>query len=78
MPSLENRKVYAVGRSLVVTLPRGWLAYFNIKAGDQVKIVADQDLVISPPQGEESASQCLRCKLFVSNDSAVRARHDKS
>ena len=78
MPSLEYRKVYPVGRSLVLTLPRGWLAFFNIKAGDQVKIVADQDPVISPPQGEESAPQCLRCQLLVSNDSAVRARHDKS
>ncbi len=78
MPSLENRKVYAVGRSLVVTLPRGWLAYFNIKAGDRVKIVADQDLVISPPQGEESAPQCLRCQLPVSDVSGVRAHHGKS
>ena len=78
MPSLEYQKVYPVGRSLVLTLPRGWLAFFNIKAGDQVKIVADQDLVISPPQGEESAPQCLRCQLLVSNDSAVRARHGKS
>ncbi len=77
MPSLEYRKVYPVGRSLVLTLPRGWLAFFNIKAGDQVKIVADQDLVISPPQGEESAPQC-RCQLLVSNDSAVRARQGKS
>ncbi len=78
MPSLEYRKVYPVGSSLVITLPRGWLAFFGIKAGDQVKIVTDQDLVISPPQGEESASQCPRCQLPVSDVSGVRAHHGKS
>ncbi len=78
MPSLEYRKIYPIGRSLVLTLPRGWLAFFNIKAGGQVKIVADQDLVISPPQEEKSAPQCLRCQSLVSNDSAVRAPHAKS
>ena len=78
MPSLEYRKVYPVGSSLVITLPRGWLAFFGIKAGDQVKIVTDQDLVISPPQGEESASQCPRCQLPVSDVAVVRARHGKS
>ena len=78
MPSMEYRKVYRLGSSLVVTLPRGWLAFFEIKAGDQVKIVANQDLVISSPQGQESASRCLQCQLPVSDVAVVRARHGKS
>ncbi len=78
MSSLEYRKVYKLGSSLVLTLPRGWLAFFDIKAGDQVKIVANQDLVISPPQGQEPAPQCLRCQLPVSDVSGVRAHHGKS
>ena len=48
MPSLERRKIYAVGGSLVITLPPGWLAYFGIKAGDIVRVIADRELVISP------------------------------
>ena len=48
MPILEKRRVYAAGRSLAITLPKGWLAYFGIKAGDFVQIVADDELVIRP------------------------------
>lgn len=32
MPSLEERKIFKVGKSsLVITLPRGWLTYFGLK-----------------------------------------------
>jgi antitoxin component of MazEF toxin-antitoxin module len=48
MPLLENRKIYAAGRSLAITLPRGWLSYFGLKAGDEVQIVANGELVIRP------------------------------
>jgi antitoxin component of MazEF toxin-antitoxin module len=48
MPSLENRKIYAAGRSLAITLPKGWLSYFGLKAGDEVQIVANGELVIRP------------------------------
>ena len=48
MPSLERRKIYAIGGSLVITLPPGWLAYFGLKAGDEVRVLADRELVISP------------------------------
>ena len=48
MPLLEKRKIYAAGSSLAVTLPKGWLNYFGIKAGDEVEIVANGNLVIRP------------------------------
>lgn len=48
MPLLERRRIYAAGGSLAITLPRGWLAYFGIKAGDEVEIVANGKLVIRP------------------------------
>ena len=43
MPILETRKIYAAGRSLAITLPRGWLAYFGIRAGDTVQIMVAGD-----------------------------------
>ena len=48
MPLLETRRIYAAGRSLAITLPRGWLAYFGPKAGDEVEIVANGKLTINP------------------------------
>jgi antitoxin component of MazEF toxin-antitoxin module len=53
MPLLENRKIYAAGRSLAITLPRGWLRYLGLKAGDEVEIVANGNLVIRPVQKAE-------------------------
>ena len=56
MPILEFRRVYAAGRSLAITLPRGWLDYFGIKAGDEVQIVANGKLVIQPTKAQERNS----------------------
>ena len=55
MPIIEHRRIYAAGHSLAITLPKGWLAYFNIKAGDKVQVVADQVITISPEQSTEDA-----------------------
>jgi len=49
MPSLEERTIYKVGKSsLVITLPRGWLKYFGLAAGDSVELTNDGDLTIRP------------------------------
>ena len=48
MPLLETRRIYATGRSLAITLPRGRLAYVGLKAGDEVEIVANGKLTINP------------------------------
>jgi bifunctional DNA-binding transcriptional regulator/antitoxin component of YhaV-PrlF toxin-antitoxin module len=29
---------------LVVTVPKGWAEYYGLKAGDEVQMVADNDL----------------------------------
>ena len=57
MPLLENRRIYAAGKSLAVTLPKGWLRYFGIKAGDEVEIVANGDLIIHPLQSAEEKAK---------------------
>ena len=48
MPILERRRIYAAGHSLAITLPKNWLAYFDLKAGDMVQIIANGEIIISP------------------------------
>jgi phosphate uptake regulator len=49
MPIFEERMIYRVGRSsLAITLPRNWLNYFGLKAGDIVAITANGELIIHP------------------------------
>lgn len=57
MPIIEYRRVYAAGRSLAITLPRAWLAYFGIKAGDEVQIVGNGELVIRPNHVDKDAAE---------------------
>jgi antitoxin component of MazEF toxin-antitoxin module len=49
VPISEERKIYRVGKSsLAITLPRNWLKYFGLIAGDTVEITGDGDLTIHP------------------------------
>lgn len=43
----EERTVLKVGGcSLMVTLPKGWLRYMGIKAGDKVELITNGEVVI--------------------------------
>ena len=57
MPTLEHRKVLTIGNSLAVTLPSGWVNYFQIKSGDMLEIVADDGLVIRPVHAKEPTTK---------------------
>lgn len=49
MPVQSTRKLIRMGRDgLVVTVPRAWAAYYKLKAGDKVSIIANDDLTIHP------------------------------
>jgi bifunctional DNA-binding transcriptional regulator/antitoxin component of YhaV-PrlF toxin-antitoxin module len=49
MPTLMRRKLIAMGDGgLVVTVPKAWWGYYGLKAGDEVTIVANGELRISP------------------------------
>jgi bifunctional DNA-binding transcriptional regulator/antitoxin component of YhaV-PrlF toxin-antitoxin module len=54
MPIFERRRIYAAGHSLAITLPKNWLAYFGLKAGDTVQVIANGEITISPPLPTES------------------------
>ena len=58
MPSLEERTIYRVGKSsLVITLPRGWLNYFGLTAGDSVELTNNGDLTIRPCKRQEKVAE---------------------
>ena len=46
MPQLETRKIVALGGSLVVPLPKGWLRYHHLKKGDEVEIITNRNIII--------------------------------
>ena len=49
MPVKSTRKLIRMGKNgLVVTVPRAWANYYNLKAGDRVSVIANDELTISP------------------------------
>lgn len=49
MPSISKRSVIRFGQNgLVVTLPKAWADYYQLKPGDKVMVVANRRLVIRP------------------------------
>ncbi len=51
----EVRTVSKVGgSSLMVTLPKGWLRYMGIKAGDTVEVITNGEVIIRPIVGHDN------------------------
>lgn len=49
MPIIEERRIYQSSKSsFAITLPRGWLRYLKLKAGDKVEVEANGELIIRP------------------------------
>ena len=47
MPTLTLRKVIRFGDDgLVVTVPKSWARYYGLKAGDQLEVIANGELII--------------------------------
>jgi AbrB family looped-hinge helix DNA binding protein len=70
---IEERTVSRVGgNSLMVTLPKGWLRYMGIEAGDKVEVITNGEIIIrqkrrrsSSARQADSHSSRLRCKRGV-------------
>ena len=55
MPTVTERKVVKFGEKvLVITIPKAWSDYYKIKAGDQLRVVADDVLTVHPPEAGRS------------------------
>ena len=49
MPTLTTRKVIKLGKNgLVITLPTGWVRYYDLKAGDRLEVIANEKLTVRP------------------------------
>jgi bifunctional DNA-binding transcriptional regulator/antitoxin component of YhaV-PrlF toxin-antitoxin module len=63
MPTLNERSVINLGQgSYVITLPKDWIRYFDIKPGDRLEIISNGELRILPPkrQGVHTSHQEIK------------------
>ncbi len=55
MGSLYKRSLTKHGGSYEVILPKGWVEFYHLKAGDEITMVVDDLLIICPPGLENKA-----------------------
>jgi len=49
MPTITIRRVVKLGKNgHVISLPIGWVRYYNLKAGDRLEVIANEKLIIRP------------------------------
>ncbi len=48
-----ERKLFATGDSLAVTLPKAWINCFHLKAGDTLEVVATDEVTIRIKKPDE-------------------------
>jgi antitoxin component of MazEF toxin-antitoxin module len=49
MPAIFERKLFKIGEGgIAVTLPKPWINFYGLQAGDKVEILVGNDLVIRP------------------------------
>jgi len=46
MPNVYYRKLLRIGNSLAVALPPSWLRYYDLKVGDEVELISNDEVVI--------------------------------
>ena len=58
MPTLARRKLIKFGEAgLVLTVPRAWARYYNLKPGDKVEIEANGELTVRIPPVKEQGNE---------------------
>ncbi len=58
MPTLTLRKLIRFGDGgLVMTLPKGWARYYDLKAGDELEVIANGKLTVRPVKKRLSSSR---------------------
>ncbi|MGB9841554.1 MAG: AbrB/MazE/SpoVT family DNA-binding domain-containing protein [Candidatus Bathyarchaeales archaeon] len=49
MPQKENRKIIRIGKtSMGIILPKAWLRYFALNAGDKVEVISNGHITVKP------------------------------
>ncbi|GAW27884.1 AbrB/MazE/SpoVT family DNA-binding domain-containing protein [Carboxydocella sp. ULO1] len=57
---MEVRKIYKVGNSYVISIPKQVIKLLNLKVGDQILFKWQQDQVILTPIGKKSKIEVIR------------------
>ena len=58
MPTLTFRKLIKFGDGgIVITVPKAWIRYYGLRAGDKLEVIADGELTIRPEKVMLSSSQ---------------------
>ena len=52
MQIVVERKLFATGDSLAITLPKAWINYFHLKTGDTLEVVASNEITIRIKKAE--------------------------
>jgi bifunctional DNA-binding transcriptional regulator/antitoxin component of YhaV-PrlF toxin-antitoxin module len=49
MPTITYRKLIKFGKGgAVITMPKGWVCYYELRAGDTLEVIADGELIVRP------------------------------
>ena len=47
MPVSYERKLFKIGEGgIAITLPKAWINYYGLKAGDKVVVIADVNILV--------------------------------
>ena len=59
MGTLNKRKVFAIGRSRAITLPKPWLDFHGERATRELTIFGDSVLILAPKGLEKKAKRIM-------------------
>lgn len=49
MPSVFKRSLIKIGNgALAIVIPRPWLQFYELKAGDKLEVIANKKLIVRP------------------------------
>lgn len=63
MPHEETRRLIKLGDSLVITIPKAWTRYYNLKQKDAVTVISNGSVTIKPSKlegKEEEPKKAIR------------------
>lgn len=69
MPSKDKRSLIQLGPNLVVTLPKTWTEFFEMKRGSKIPIMYDSILIALPEEDKQLENEV---RDFLRNRSQKR------
>ena len=58
MPIRVERKLFKIGEGgFALTVPKAWINYHHLGAGDKVEVIVNDDLIVRVKKGETETEQ---------------------